>query len=242
MSKSYKTEGIVLRGIRYGESDRILHIYSETHGRIGAIAKGARKASSRFGGRLEPFFRLELVLYRGRGDLSTVTAAATIEPHTKMRGNRKALNAATGGSQTVLRLMPESEQNVPAYNLICRYLSLLEGFASDGAEVDWGVLELAFRMKLLVVAGIAPELFRCVSCGSDGRWERFSPQDGGVVCKDCAGNDFTIDSRTLKFLRDAMTKPMIDLASRKEKNTKLVDRAIREIAEYHAHVSLAKVA
>ena len=242
MSKSYKTEGIVLRSIRYGESDRILHIYSETHGRIGAIAKGARKARSRFGGRLEPFFRLELVLYRGRGDLSTVTAAATITPHAKMRGSMKALNAATGGSRAVLRLMPESEQNVPAYNLICRYLSLLEKAVSDGADVDWAVLELAFRMKLLVVAGIEPELFCCASCGSDGRWERFSSQAGGVVCNDCAGNDFKINGRALEFMRDALTKPMVDLASRKERETKLVDRAIREIVEYHAHVSLAKVA
>ncbi len=242
MSKSYKTEGIVLRSIRYGESDRILHIYSDMHGRIGAIAKGARKARSRFGGRLEPFFRLDLVLYRGRGDLSTVTSANTLASHTEMRGNIKALNAATGASRAVLRLMPESEQNVPVYNLICRYLSLLEKATSESSEVDWTVIELAFRMKLLVAAGIAPELFHCASCGSDGRWERFSPQAGGVVCNKCAGSDFMIDSEALEFMRDALTKPMIDLASRKEKRTKLIDRAIREIVEHHAHVSLAKVA
>jgi DNA repair protein RecO (recombination protein O) len=44
-----KTEAIVLRSIRFGEADRILHLYSKTRGRFGAIAKGARKPRSRFG-------------------------------------------------------------------------------------------------------------------------------------------------------------------------------------------------
>ena len=66
MAGSFKTEAVVLRSIRYGEADRILHLYSAQRGRIGAIAKGARKPRSRFGGRLEPFFRLNLVLHQGR--------------------------------------------------------------------------------------------------------------------------------------------------------------------------------
>ena len=60
MPGSVKTEAVVLRSIRYGEADRILHLYSATRGRIGAIAKGSRRSRSRFGGRLEPFFRLDL--------------------------------------------------------------------------------------------------------------------------------------------------------------------------------------
>ena len=65
MAGSVKTDGIVLRSIRYGEGDRVLHLYTPHRGRLGAIAKGARKARSRFGGRLEPFFHLRLVLHEG---------------------------------------------------------------------------------------------------------------------------------------------------------------------------------
>ncbi|MDX6632179.1 MAG: repair protein RecO, partial [Solirubrobacterales bacterium] len=68
MPGSLKTEAVVLRSIRYGEADRILHLYSADRGRLSAIAKGSRKPRSRFGGRLEPFFRLDLVLYQGRGE------------------------------------------------------------------------------------------------------------------------------------------------------------------------------
>ena len=55
MSGSVKTDAIVLRSLRFGEADRILHLYTPLHGRIGAIAKGVRRARSRFGARLLPF-------------------------------------------------------------------------------------------------------------------------------------------------------------------------------------------
>ena len=82
-----KTEAIVLRSIRYGEADRILHLYSKSRGRIGAIAKGARKPKSRFGGRLEPFFRLDLMLHEGRSDLMTVTSATTVDGYPRLRSS-----------------------------------------------------------------------------------------------------------------------------------------------------------
>src|SRR6187397_2582679 len=90
MPGNFKTEAVVLRSIRYGEADRIVHLYSATRGRIGAIAKGSRRPKSRFGGRLEPFFRLDLVLYEGRGDLFTVTGASTVEGHGALRSDGPA--------------------------------------------------------------------------------------------------------------------------------------------------------
>src|SRR5512132_4551752 len=94
MPGSVKTEAVVLRSIRYGEADRVVHLYSATRGRIGAIAKGSRRPKSRFGGRLEPFFRLNLVLYEGRGDLLTVTGASTVDGHGVLRSSGPALGAA----------------------------------------------------------------------------------------------------------------------------------------------------
>ena len=88
MPGSLKTEAIVLRSIRYGEADRILHLYTPDRGRLSAIAKGVRRAKSRFGGRLEPYFRLRLVLYEGRSDLLTVTSAETLDGHPRLRDRR----------------------------------------------------------------------------------------------------------------------------------------------------------
>src|SRR5918996_5873691 len=97
MPGSIKTEAVVLRSIRYGEADRVVHLYSVTRGRIGAIAKGSGRPKSRFGGGLEPFFRLNLVLYEGRGDLLTVTGASTVDGHARLRSSGAGLGAGGRG-------------------------------------------------------------------------------------------------------------------------------------------------
>ena len=132
MPGNFKTEAVVLRSIRYGEADRIVHLYSATRGRIGAIAKGSRRPKSRFGGRLEPFFRLDLVLYEGRGDLFTVTGASTVEGHGALRSNGPALGAAGRACDAVLRLLDSGEANEAAYNLLCSYLGLLDADPAAG--------------------------------------------------------------------------------------------------------------
>ena len=94
MAGPVKVQGVVLRSLRFGEADRILHVYTPQRGKLGAIAKGVRRARSRFGGRMEPFFRLNLVLHEGRGDLLTVTAAETVAGHPRLREHAGALDTA----------------------------------------------------------------------------------------------------------------------------------------------------
>src|SRR4029450_9420944 len=53
MPVEYRTRGLVLRTFDQGESDRVVHLYTESQGRVGAIAKGARRSKRRFPGTLE---------------------------------------------------------------------------------------------------------------------------------------------------------------------------------------------
>src|SRR5207244_7612978 len=101
-ARSYKTQAVVLRSFRFGEADRVLHLYTAERGRVGAVAKGVRKVRSRFGGRLEPLFRVKLVLHEGRGELCTVTAAETVHAHASLRDRREALERATQACDAVL--------------------------------------------------------------------------------------------------------------------------------------------
>ena len=159
----FKTQAVVLRSIRYGEADRVVHLYSATRGRIGAIAKGSRRPKSRFGGRLEPFFRLHLVLYEGRGDLLTVTGASTVDGHARLRSSGAALGAAGRACAAVLRLLDSGEPSEAAYNLLCNYLSLLD---ADAEAASAPGAALAFRLKLALAAGFTPELASCATCGA----------------------------------------------------------------------------
>ena len=90
----YKTEAIVLRSMRLREADRIVHMYTGTHGKVGAVVKGVRRTKSRFGGRLEPFSRVSLVMYEGRGDLHTVTQAQCVEWYPRLREHGGAIHYA----------------------------------------------------------------------------------------------------------------------------------------------------
>src|SRR5919197_2087664 len=114
----HKTEAIVLRSIRLSEADRIVHLYTSSRGRLGAVVKGVRRTRSRFGGRLEPFFRVRLVLYEGRGELHTVTQAEAVEWYPRLRAHGASLHAAGAACETVLRLFGEEAANAAAYNLL----------------------------------------------------------------------------------------------------------------------------
>ncbi|HEV2791868.1 MAG TPA: DNA repair protein RecO, partial [Solirubrobacterales bacterium] len=231
-----KTEAVVLRSIRYGEADRILHLYSRTHGRLGAIAKGARKPKSRFGGRLEPFFRLDLILHEGRGDLMTVTNATTVDGYPRLRSSGPALTAGARACDAVLRLLDAAEPNPPAYNLLCRYLSLLD----DPAEPRAATLEtaLAFRMKLALVAGFAPELASCARCGEAEHLVGFSGAAGGVICTSCEAGSFPLTEEAHNFMVEGLAKPLSEAPEAEARALRQVERAVGETLEHHAHVQL----
>jgi DNA repair protein RecO (recombination protein O) len=235
-----KTEAIVLRSIRYGEADRILHLYSVTRGRIGAIAKGARRPKSRFGGRLEPFFRLDLVLHEGRGELLTVTNVATVEGYPRLRSSGPALTAAARACDSVLRLLDSSEANRPAYNLLCRYLSLLDDPAAErSAAIETA---LSFRLKLALAAGFAPELASCARCGEAEHLVGFSGAAGGVVCTSCEAASFPLCEEAHRFMVEAIAQPLAEAPTAGERELRQVERAVGEILEHHAHVQLRPAA
>jgi DNA repair protein RecO (recombination protein O) len=250
LAGKFKTEAIVLRSIRYGEADRVLHLYSATRGRIGAIAKGSRRPKSRFGGRLEPFFRLQLVLYEGRGDLATVTSADTVAAHAELRSSGPALTAAARACDAVLRLLDSEQPNIGAYNLLCRYLAILDGggpgaAGSEATAVDGAVglgTALAFRMKLALAAGFAPELSACARCGEADGLTGFSGAAGGVVCEACERDGFPISADAHRFMVEALGRPLAEAPSTDDPALRQAERAIRETLEHHAHVHLRAAA
>jgi DNA repair protein RecO (recombination protein O) len=238
VSGLFKVEAIVLRSIRYGEADRVLHLYTRERGRVGAMAKGVRRVRSRFGGRLEPLFRVNLVMHEGRGDLCTVTSASTVSAHGNLRDRRDSLQRATQACDAVLKLFDSQEPNPAAYNLLCHELMLLdsEPAAANRAQA------LSFRLKLLLAAGFLPELGACATCGEREDLGAFSASAGGVVCEGCEAGSFQLDPDAHEFLVGALARPLADAPAAAETALRQADRAIAETLEHHAHVRLARVA
>src|SRR6476661_4554855 len=124
--RTYKTQAIVLRSMRFSEADRILHLYTAGRGRIGAIAKGVRKTKSKFGARLEPLSHVEVLLHQGNSDLQTITGVQLIEPHHHAREDYYRLGVGLIGAEAMLRLFSEQEANERAFIALTRFLDALD--------------------------------------------------------------------------------------------------------------------
>ncbi len=137
----------------------------------------------------------------------------------------------------MLRLLDSTESNRPAYNLLCHELGLLDQRAAAATRGQ----ALAFRLKLLLAAGFAPELASCAACGEAEHLGGFSPSAGGVVCASCEAGSFPLSEDAHRFLVTALAKPLAEAPEAPEPALAQADRAIAETLEYHAHVRLARV-
>ncbi|MGE5227640.1 MAG: DNA repair protein RecO [Planctomycetaceae bacterium] len=172
----YKEQGVVLRSVKLGEADKIVTVLTQGSGKVRAVAKGVRKTSSRFGARLEPFTHVNLMLYRGRGSLDTVTQAEILAPHLNIRADLRLFAAGETMLEAVDKVAEEHEKNVRLVLLLLAGLRALDARPPDPASVAE-----SFLLKMLSLSGFHPSLTGCAVCGSpDVRL--WSAGLGGAVC------------------------------------------------------------
>ena len=171
-------QGIVLRGYPFGEADRVVVLLSPNRGKIRAVAKGIRKTKSRFGGRLEPFTQVEVLLYEGR-NLDTVTQVAILEAFPRLRTSLERVTVAGAMVEAVDAVAQEDESSLRLF------LALQRGLLALEAGPPHPDLLAAFYLKLAAAIGIAPALVRCASCGRSEDLHRFAFSAGGVLCARC---------------------------------------------------------
>jgi DNA repair protein RecO (recombination protein O) len=210
VAKTYKTEAIVLRSLRFSEADRILHLYTSERGRIGAIAKGVRKTKSRFGARLEPLSHVELLLHEGSGELQTITGVELLRSHRAAREQPYRLNVGLIGAEAMLRLFGEPEASERAFTALARFLDVLDEVEPLESLAAVDPLVLSFQLKLLWVAGYLPHLTTCVECGAAGDLVAFSPRAGGAVCRAHAREAHWLSPEGLAGVEALLSAPLAD--------------------------------
>jgi DNA repair protein RecO (recombination protein O) len=228
-------QGIVLRSYPFGEADRVVVLLSPNHGKIRTVAKGIRKTKSRFGGRLEPFTHVDLVLYEGR-NLDTITQVAVIEPFPRLRASLDAVVAAGTMVETADAVAQEDEASMRLFLLLHRGLRALEA-GQIGAD-----LITSYLLKLADVVGVAPSLQVCASCGRVEELHRFSFGGGGAICDRC-------DTDGAVRLRAGLTEYLATLADAEfsqmpETDVALAGEAMgiaRRFVEYHLDRKLASL-
>lgn len=200
LPRSFRVEAVVLRHADWGEADRLLTFFTREHGKLRALAKGARKLLSRKAGHLEPFTHVTVQLARGR-ELPIVSQVETLEAYLPIREDL----VRTGYAAYVLELLDRftyaEEGNSPAIFRI-----LTETLARIASEPDGWRAVRYYEMRLLDFLGFRPKLFECANCGTEIQPvdQFFSPAAGGVICPAC-GNGlpglWRVEVETLKYLR-----------------------------------------
>ncbi len=214
--RTYTTEAVVLRSIRFGEADRVLHLYTADRGRVGAVAKGVRKTKSRFGGRLEPLSHVELMLHQGSGELQTITGVQLIRPHQAARDDYYRLSAGLIGAEAMLRLFTEQERNERAFTALTRFLDSLDETPHAAERPSLDPLALAFQLKLLWLSGYLPHLTSCADCGAeDAALVGYSPRAGGAVCGACANRAeaLALSTEGIKGIEALLASPLSNAAT-----------------------------
>jgi DNA repair protein RecO (recombination protein O) len=170
----------------------------------------------------------------GRSELHTVTSADTIAAHPALRERAATLDAAARACDAVARLFETDDAHPEVYALLANELALLDGDVAQARPANG----LAFRLKLLLAAGIVPQLAACAACGEPDHLRGFSAAAGGVVCNSCQAAAFPLGEESYRFLVGALGAPLAAVPDASNLALRQAERAITETAEHHAQVRL----
>ncbi|MCC3372807.1 DNA repair protein RecO [Cohnella sp. REN36] len=232
----YRMEGIVIRSTDYGEGNKIITVFTPTHGKQGLVVRGARKPKSRYASLAQLFTLGDFSFYK-TGQLGTLNSGEIIEPFRELREN---LDAAAYAAYLV-ELCDRAVQDEDASAFL--YAQLKAALAAIAEGKDPPILARLFEMKIARAAGYAPVLDECVNCGRiDGPF-RFSPAAGGALCRQCASRDpsaLELEEPVWKLLRvfSAMDIRRLGQITVKESSAGQLKLAMRRWFDHHLALHL----
>jgi DNA repair protein RecO (recombination protein O) len=192
---SYPLKALVLRKTKLGETDIILTLLAEDGSQVRAVAKGLRKPGSRFGGRLEPFSVVDLLMHTGKS-LEVISEARTVAAHAGLREDFDRSAAAAVVADLLDKVSMQGQVEPRLFGLSVTTLSVLELAPQSAIRA----LVVAFLVKSMAMHGYRPELDACAACACDAAHSHeFSLSHGGALCPACG----ELDPGSLRFPAEA---------------------------------------
>jgi DNA repair protein RecO (recombination protein O) len=237
----FNLHAIVLRRMQYGETDNILTLYSRERGRFSAIAKGARKATSRLSGASEVLNYSKFALASAR-TLQIVRQAEIIASFAALRENLARLATGLYIADLLSAFVDDDDPNPELFDLLENSLHLVADVQSPALAARF------FEVKLLGLAGYAPALLECLYCGCRLIPARrvttaLSASQGGVLCErhahfDTHNDHFPLDRKSLHLLyvlQNSQIPPddeIVKLLNRTDIDDRLVAQALRRYIRF----------
>jgi len=192
-----KCEGIVIRTTDYGETNKIVTLYTREWGKVAVMARGAKKTNSRLSSITQLFTHGYFLVQRGSG-LGSLQQGEII---TSMRSIGEDIFLTAYASYIVEltdKCTEEKKPNPFHFELLYQTLN----YMNEGYEAD--ILMNIYEMKMLNVLGLFPILNQCSVCGNTDGHFSFSIREGGFICHRCLDKDpyhFKLSPASVKLLR-----------------------------------------
>lgn len=193
----HKHEGIVIRTTDYGESNKIVVIYSREAGKIAGMARGAKKPSSRLAG-VSQLFTYGYFLIQGNRGLGTIQQGEMISSYRSIREDIFKTAYASYILELIDKGTGENESNPFLFELLSQTLQYIN------EDFDADIVTNIFEMKMLNVLGLYPEMNHCAFCGNTEAHFGFSIKENGLICHECFDKDphfFPLSQNAVKLLR-----------------------------------------
>lgn len=178
------TRTVILKTYPYSETSKILRLMTREHGPLSAIAKGARRPGSKFGGLIESFAEGDATVYlKENRDLHTLSDFDLITDRQRLGVDLERFTGASVICELIMRLAP-GHRDDRLYRLLTAGLDAL--VAADAEEV--GSISLRVIWSLVSTLGFAPDLSVCRVCGrsmEEAEEGRFDLPAGGLRCTRC---------------------------------------------------------
>lgn len=187
--------GIVIKERDYGESSKILDVFTKEYGIIGVISKGSKKLKSNLSGVSTKLSYGTFHLYYKENKLSTLTGVDVINPFINIKNSIVSISFATFLSELTFQVVKQSNDTSKIFDLFIQ--ALLKINESYDPLVISNILEL----KYLEFLGVEPILDKCCKCGSISNIVTLSAYDNGLLCKKCIKTEKIIDLKTIKYMR-----------------------------------------
>lgn len=178
----YHADALVIRSREFGESDRVLTLFSRDMGKLQALAKGVRKPKSRQRAGAQLFTYADFLIHRGK-TLDTVSQCSPRESFGHLWNDLDRSFAATGIAELLDISTIPAQPNPELFALTLTCLFLLEQF-------DPSLVLSAYSLRLMTLLGYRPQLGECAECGASISGDRlfFSSDAGGTLCGQCREN------------------------------------------------------
>lgn len=197
----FNSEAIILRSINLSETDKLVTLMTKKFGKIKCVAKAARKIKSRFGASIEPMTHTDLIYFgKENQTLYQINHSDIIHSFQSIRDDLRKIFTGIYFNELIESLTPEAYPDPNIFKLLLDSLLALEHI--DNLDT----LSRQFEMRLICLAGYAPQLNYCSVCKGSHGTKRigFSFQYKGVICEPCSFKvqpETRLQAGTLQYLK-----------------------------------------